>query len=67
MGSVPLQGGVALKAPYVAAKHGLIGLCKSVAKEGAAFGVRSNAICPGFVRTPLVESKSLNSKGFGHH
>jgi len=46
-----------LKAPYVTAKHGLIGLSKVVAKEGAAHGVRSNVICPGFVRTPLVEKQ----------
>jgi len=46
-----------LKAPYVTAKHGLLGLCKAVAKEGAEHGVRSNVICPGFVRTPLVEKQ----------
>ena len=43
------------KGPYVAAKHGLLGLCRVVAKEGAPHGIRSNLICPGFVRTPLVE------------
>ncbi|MET0226958.1 MAG: SDR family oxidoreductase, partial [Dokdonella sp.] len=47
-----------LKAPYVAAKHGLVGLAKVVAKEGAEHGVRANVICPGFVRTPLVEKQS---------
>jgi 3-hydroxybutyrate dehydrogenase len=57
MGSVHSKEASPLKAPYVTAKHGLIGLCKSVAKEGAAFGVRSNVICPGFVRTPLVEKQ----------
>jgi 3-hydroxybutyrate dehydrogenase len=57
MGSVHSKEASPLKAPYIAAKHGLIGLCKSVAKEGAPFGVRSNAICPGFVRTPLVEKQ----------
>jgi len=46
-----------LKAPYVTAKHGLIGLAKGVAKEGAKHGVRANVICPGFVRTPLVEKQ----------
>jgi 3-hydroxybutyrate dehydrogenase len=46
-----------LKAPYVTAKHGLTGLAKVVAKEGAAHGVRANVICPGFVRTPLVEKQ----------
>ena len=43
------------KSAYVAAKHGIVGLAKAVAKEGAASGIRSNVICPGFVRTPLVE------------
>jgi 3-hydroxybutyrate dehydrogenase len=57
MGSVHSKEASPLKAPYVTAKHGLIGLCKSVAKEGAAFGVRANTICPGFVRTPLVEKQ----------
>jgi 3-hydroxybutyrate dehydrogenase len=55
MGSVHSKLASPLKAPYVAAKHGLIGLCKAVAKEGAEYGVRANVICPGFVRTPLVE------------
>ena len=57
MGSVHSKEASPLKAPYIAAKHGIIGLCKSVAKEGAAFGVRANTICPGFVRTPLVEKQ----------
>ena len=39
------------------AKHGLIGLAKVVAKEGAVHGVRANVICPGFVRTPLVDKQ----------
>ena len=42
---------------YTASKHGLIGLCRVVAKEGAAHGVRANVICPGFVRTPLVDKQ----------
>ncbi len=46
-----------LKAPYVTAKHGLIGLAKVTAKEGARYGVRANVICPGFVRTPLVNKQ----------
>ena len=54
MGSVHSKEASPLKAPYVTAKHGLIGLSKVVAKEGAKHGVRSNVICPGFVRTPLV-------------
>jgi len=41
----------------VAAKHGMLGLCRTVAKEGAEHGVRSNIICPGFVRTPLVDKQ----------
>jgi len=57
MGSVHSKEASALKAPYVTAKHGLIGLTKVVAKEGAAHGVRANVICPGFVRTPLVEKQ----------
>ena len=55
LGSVHSKEASRLKAPYVTAKHGLIGLAKVVAKEGAAHGVRANVICPGFVRTPLVE------------
>lgn len=57
MGSVHSKEASVLKAPYVTAKHGLIGLCKVVAKEGAKHGVRANVICPGFVRTPLVEKQ----------
>jgi 3-hydroxybutyrate dehydrogenase len=57
MGSVHSKEASVLKAPYVTAKHGLIGLSKVVAKEGAAHGVRSNVICPGFVRTPLVDKQ----------
>jgi 3-hydroxybutyrate dehydrogenase len=57
MGSVHSKEASVLKAPYVTAKHGLIGLAKVIAKEGAAHGVRANVICPGFVRTPLVEKQ----------
>jgi 3-hydroxybutyrate dehydrogenase len=57
MGSVHSKEASMLKAPYVTAKHGLIGLAKVVAKEGAAHGVRANVICPGFVRTPLVDKQ----------
>lgn len=56
-GSVHSKEASALKAPYVTAKHGLIGLAKVVAKEGAKHGVRANVICPGFVRTPLVDKQ----------
>jgi 3-hydroxybutyrate dehydrogenase len=57
MGSVHSKEASMLKAPYVTAKHGLEGLAKVVAKEGAEYGVRSNVICPGFVRTPLVDKQ----------
>jgi len=57
MGSVHSKEASVLKAPYVTAKHGLIGLAKVVAKEGAAHHVRANVVCPGFVRTPLVEKQ----------
>ena len=57
MGSVHSKLASMLKAPYVTAKHGLIGLAKVIAKEGAAHGVRANVICPGFVRTPLVDKQ----------
>ena len=55
MGSVHSLEASKLKAPYVAAKHALLGLARAVAKEGGEHGVRSNVICPGFVRTELVE------------
>jgi len=57
MGSVHSKEASLLKGPYVTAKHGLIGLAKVVAKEGAKHGVRANVICPGFVRTPLVDKQ----------
>ena len=55
MGSVHSLEASPLKAPYVAAKHGILGLARAVAKEGAKDGIWSNVIAPGFVRTPLVE------------
>jgi 3-hydroxybutyrate dehydrogenase len=57
MGSVHSKEASLLKSAYITAKHGLIGLCKSVAKEGGRFGIRANVICPGFVRTPLVDKQ----------
>jgi 3-hydroxybutyrate dehydrogenase len=57
MGSVHSKEASVLKSAYVTAKHGLIGLAKTVAKEGAQHGIRANVICPGFVRTPLVEKQ----------
>lgn len=57
IGSVHSKEASRLKAPYVTAKHGLIGLAKVIAKEAADHGVRANVICPGFVRTPLVDKQ----------
>ena len=66
MGSVHSKVASVLKAPYVTAKHGLIGLAKVMAKEGAKHGVRANVICPGFVRTPLVDKQiPEQAKQFG--
>ena len=56
-GSVHSKLASLLKAPYVTAKHGILGLCRAVAKEGAPYGVRAHVICPGFARTPLVEKQ----------
>ncbi len=55
MGSVHSHEPSALKSAYVAAKHGILGLARVMAKEGGPHGVRANTICPGFVKTPLVE------------
>ena len=57
MGSVHSKEASVLKSAYVTAKHGLMGLCKTVSKEGGKYGIRANVICPGFVRTPLVEKQ----------
>lgn len=57
IGSVHSKTASVLKAPYVAAKHAILGLCRTVAKEGAAHNVRANVVCPGFVLTPLVEKQ----------
>lgn len=57
MGSVHSHEASPLKSAYVTAKHGLIGLSKVLAKEGAKHHVRSHVICPGFVRTPLVDKQ----------
>jgi len=56
-GSVHSKEASVLKAPYVTAKHGLLGLARVVAKEGGPRGVRANVVCPGFVRTPLVDKQ----------
>ena len=57
MGSVHSKEASPLKSAYVTAKHGLLGLARVIAKEGGAKGVRANVICPGFVRTPLVDKQ----------
>ena len=57
IGSVHSKEAPKLKAPYVTAKHGLLGLCRVVAKEGAEFNVRANVVCPGDVHTPLVDKQ----------
>ncbi len=57
MGSVHSHEASRLKAAYVAAKHGILGLARVVAKEGGPKGVRANVVCPGFVRTPLVDKQ----------
>ncbi|RWN58210.1 3-hydroxybutyrate dehydrogenase [Mesorhizobium sp.] len=54
------------KSAYVAAKHGMVGLTKVVALEGAEYGVTSNAICPGYVWTPLVE-KQIEDQAKSHN
>ncbi len=66
MGSVHSHLASKLKAPYVTAKHGLLGLCRTVAREAGEYGVRANVICPGFVRTPLVDKQiPEQAKEFG--
>ncbi len=57
MGSVHSHEASKLKAPYVTAKHGLLGLARVLAKEGAEHNVTANVVCPGFVRTPLVDKQ----------
>jgi 3-hydroxybutyrate dehydrogenase len=57
MGSVHSHEASPLKSAYVAAKHGLLGLARTMAKEGGKHNVRANVICPGFVLTPLVEKQ----------
>lgn len=56
-GSVHSKEASMLKSAYVTAKHGLLGLARVISKEGAAHGVRANVVCPGFVKTPLVEKQ----------
>ena len=66
MGSVHSHEASPLKSAYVTAKHGLLGLARVLAKEGGKHGVRANVVCPGFVRTPLVEKQiPEQAKEFG--
>ncbi len=53
------------KSAYVTAKHGVVGMTKTLALEGAAFGITVNAICPGYVKTPLVE-KQIKEQALAH-
>ena len=57
MGSAHSHVGSKLKSPYCFAKHGLLGLCRVLAKEGAEYGIHTYVVCPGFVKTPLVEKQ----------
>jgi 3-hydroxybutyrate dehydrogenase len=57
MGSVHSHQASKLKSAYITAKHGLLGLARAIAKEGGPRGVRTNVVCPGFVRTPLVDKQ----------
>lgn len=57
MGSAHAKVASPFKAAYVAAKHGISGLTKVAALEGATLGIRCNTICPGYVHTPLVEGQ----------
>ena len=54
------------KAAYVAAKHGVVGLTKVLGLEGATCGITVNAICPGYVKTPLVE-KQIKEQALAHN
>jgi 3-hydroxybutyrate dehydrogenase len=54
------------KAGYVSAKHGVVGLVRTLALEGAPAGILATAVCPGFVRTPLVEAQ-IDDQARAHH
>jgi 3-hydroxybutyrate dehydrogenase len=53
------------KAAYVSSKHGVVGLCRTLALEGAEHGITANAVCPAYVRTPLVE-KQIADQALAH-
>lgn len=57
MGSAHSHLASLFKSPYCFAKHGLLGLCRTIAKEGGPYKIHSYVVCPGFVRTPLVEKQ----------
>ncbi len=57
MGSVHSHEASKLKSAYVFAKHGVLGLARVIAKEGAQYGIHSYTVCPGFVLTPLVQKQ----------
>jgi len=57
LGSVHSHEASKLKSAYVTAKHGLLGLSRTLAKEGAEHNVRSHVVCPGYVETPLVQKQ----------
>ena len=57
MGSVHSKTASPLKSAYVTAKHGLLGLARTIARENGPKGIRANVVCPGFVLTPLVEKQ----------
>jgi 3-hydroxybutyrate dehydrogenase len=54
------------KSAYVSAKHGLVGFTKTIALEGAPFGITANAICPGYVKTPIID-KQIADQAAAHH
>jgi 3-hydroxybutyrate dehydrogenase len=57
IGSIHALVASPFKAAYVSAKHGLVGLTRTAALEGGEFGITVNAICPAYVRTPLVDNQ----------
>ncbi|MBS3903969.1 MAG: 3-hydroxybutyrate dehydrogenase [Simkania sp.] len=66
MGSIRSKIGGENDAPYVASKHAILGLARVIATEGAKHNIRSNVICPDYIRTPLVE-KQIEQLAQEHH